>query len=97
MPEYIYGDIEFLRASSDPCIVCGDPSGNCVPDEHKPPVSIFGLGLFSSLDGKQTFRVEEDVFEIEEISPGAFTKVKKFSVGQTIPLEEARKHNLTNN
>jgi hypothetical protein len=97
MPEYIYGDIEFLRASTEPCIVCGDPSGNCVPDNHKPPTRIFGLGLFNSLDGKQTFRVEEDFFMPEEVSPGVFTKIRKFAVGQVIPLEEARKYNLTSN
>jgi hypothetical protein len=97
MPEYIYGDIEILRASTEACIVCGDPSGNCVPDNHKPPTKIFGLGLFNSLDGKQTFRVEEDFFMPEEVSPGVFTKIRKFAVGQVIPLEEARKYNLTSN
>lgn len=97
MPEYIFGDIEILRASSEPCIVCGDPTGNCIPEGHQPPNKIFGLGIFKSLDDKQTFRVEEDFFVDEEISAGIFTKVRKFAVGQVIPLSEARKYNLTRN
>lgn len=97
MPEYIFGDIEILRASSEPCIVCGDPTGNCTPEGHKPPEKLFGLGIFKSLDDKQTFRVQEDFFVDEEISTGIFTKVRKFAVGQVIPLSEARKYNLTRN
>ena len=97
MPEYIFGDIEILRASTEACIVCGDPSGNCVPKDHVPPAKIFGLGLFESLDSKQTFRVEQDFFVPEEVSPGIFSKVRKFAVGQVIPLTEARKYNLTSN
>ena len=97
MAEYIYGDIEILRATGEPCIVCGDPTGNCVPKGHKPPEKLLGLGLFKSLDEKQTFRVEEDFFIAEEVSTGVFSKTRKFAVGQIIPLSEARKYNLTCN
>jgi hypothetical protein len=55
------------------------------------------LGIFKSLDDKQTFRIEEDFFVDEEISAGVFAKVRKFAVGQVIPLSEARKYNLTRN
>jgi hypothetical protein len=95
MPDYIYGDIEILKYNSEPCIVCGDPTGNCVPKDHVAPKTIFGLGLFKSLDEKQTFRVEEDFFIEEELTPGTIVKVCKFHTGQTITLEEARKYNLT--
>jgi hypothetical protein len=97
MAEYIYGDIEILRATGEPCIVCGDPTGNCVPTGHKPPEKLLGLGIFQSLDDKQTFRVEEDFFVPEEVSAGVITKVRKFAKGQIIPLTEARKYNLTRN
>lgn len=97
MPEYIFGDIEILRATSEPCIVCGEPQGNCIPADHKPPSKLFGLGIFGSLDEKQTFRVEEDFFVDAEISAGVVAKVRKFAVGQIIPLSEARKYNLTRN
>jgi hypothetical protein len=97
MPEYIFGDIEILRSNGTACIVCGDPTGNCVPEGHIPPVKLVGLGLFKSLDEKQTFRVEEDFFVPEEVSAGVIAKVRKFAVGQIIPLSEARKYNLTRN
>jgi hypothetical protein len=97
MPEYIFGDIEILRSNGTACIVCGDPTGNCVPEGHIPPVKLVGLGIFDSLDSKQTFHVEEDFFVLEEVSAGVFTKVRKFAVGQVIPLLEARKYNLTRN
>ncbi len=97
MAEYIYGDIEILRATREPCIVCGDPTGDCVPKGHKPPEKLLGLGIFKSLDEQQTYRVLEDFFVTEEVSAGVFTKVRKFAVGQVIPLSEARKYNLTRN
>lgn len=97
MAEYIFGDIEILRASSAPCIVCGDPTGNCVPIDHKPPEKLFGIGLFASLDEKQTFRVENDFYVVEEVSAGVLSKTRKFVVGQIISLSEARKYNLTDN
>lgn len=97
MAEYIYGDIEILRATREPCIVCGDPTGDCVPQGHKPPEKLLGLGIFKSLDEQQTYRILEDFFVTEEVSPGVFTKVRKFAVGQIIPLSEARKYNLTPN
>lgn len=95
MAEYIYGDIEILRATGEPCIVCGHLTGGCVPEGHKPPEKLLGLGLFQSIDEKQTFRVMEDYFVPQEVSPGVFAKIRKFSVGQVIPLSEARKYNLT--
>lgn len=97
MPEYIYGDIEIFRFNGEPCIVCGDPTGNCVPEGHIPPVKLVGLGIFQSVDDKQTFVVEEDYFITEEVSVGVYTKIRKFRVGQVIPLIEARKYYLTRN
>jgi len=97
MAEYIYGDIEILRATGEPCIVCGHPTGNCAPEGHKPPEKLLGLGIFQSLDDKQTFRVEEDFFTLEEVSAGVTAKVRKFVKGQIISLAEARKYNLTRN
>lgn len=97
MAEYIYGDIQILRATGEPCIVCGHPNGGCAPEGHEPPEKLIGLGLFKSVDEKQTFQVMEDFFLPEEVSPGVFAKVRKFSRGQVIPLSEARKYNLTRN
>lgn len=95
MAEYIYGDIEILRATGEPCIVCGHPNGGCAPEGHKPPEKLVGLGIFPSLDARQTFMVLEDFLVPEEVAPGVFSKVRKFSRGQVIPLSEARKYNLT--
>ncbi len=93
--EYIYGDIEILRFTGEPCIVCGHPTGGCAPEGHEAPQKVVGLGLFPSLDHQQTFQVMEDFYVPQEVSPNIFAKVRKFSVGQVIPLSEARKYNLT--
>jgi hypothetical protein len=95
MPEYIFGDIEILRATGEPCIVCGDPNGNCKPEGHIPPDRIWGLGMFKSLDEKQTFTVMEDVFVEQQITTDQKIKKRIYRKGQIIPLEKARELGLT--
>lgn len=56
---------------------------------------MFGLGIFESLDDKQMFTVAEDVFIDEEVAPNHYVRVRKYRIGQEIPLREAREQGLT--
>ena len=93
--EYLYGDIRIVRADRQECPVCGHPSGDCVPEDHKAPEKIFGIGLFPSLDKEQVFIVEEDVFEERQIAPSQTITIRKYKKGQQIPLSTAREQGLT--
>ena len=95
MPEYIFGDIEILRATGEPCIVCGEPNGNCTPEGHTAPRQIWGLGLFKSLDEKQTFTIMEDVFVEEQLTVNQTITKLLYRKGQIISLEKARELGLT--
>lgn len=92
--EYIFGDIRLLKADRMPCPVCGHPTGDCTPENHTPPTKIFGLGLFKSMDEKQTFIVDRDIYEEQEILPNQTVNVIKFRKGQEIPLSTARELGL---
>lgn len=95
--DWLYGDIPVLRGGRGPCPVCGHPTGDCTGSEPtKPLTRMFGLGIFESLDSKQMFTVEEDVFVDEEVAPDHFIRVRKYRIGQQIPLTEAREQGLTN-
>ena len=94
-PEYLYGDIQLIRADRQPCIVCGHPTGDCAPSDHPKDLKIFGLGAFPSLDDKQTFTVTEDVYAERQITPMYSAKVLQFKKGQIISLSTAREHGLT--
>lgn len=92
---WTYNNIANVYSTDVSCPVCGHPEGNCIPENHTPPEKIFGLGMFASLDAKQMFRVEQDVYEDVEFAPGHTLRVCVYRTGQQIPLSEARDKGLT--
>lgn len=95
MPDYLFGDIQFFPADRQPCIVCGHETGDCIPEDHKPPIKIFGIGLFDSKDKEEKFTVLEDVYAQQQVSPIHSVRVRRFKKGQQIPLSTARENGLT--
>lgn len=95
--DWLYGDLRIIRSERGPCPVCGHPTGDCIPEnnETKPFDHLIGLGMFESLDTKQTFMLANDFFVEEEVTPNHFVKVRKYRAGQEIPLAEARELGLT--
>ena len=81
--------ISYLRATRQPCPVCGHPTGDC-SEGTEPPKTIWGFNTNSSLDDKQTFLVEEDYFEEREIGPGLSVKILVYAKGKQIPLKKAK-------
>lgn len=92
-PQYekILGNVSILRATREPCPVCGHPTGDCV-GEIAPPSKIVGLtgGVIESLKDAQTVLVEEDIFEERQITPFTKAKVILHHKGSYVTLEQAK-------
>lgn len=87
--EFLYGDIQILRQSQEPCIVCGHPTGDCTT-EHAIPDHIWGVTEVPSLEDTTTILVEEDVVGYRQITPFTKTKVILARAGQKISVTQAR-------
>lgn len=79
----------FLRATREPCPVCGHPTGDCTGDSG-PPKRIWGLGDVPSMVEGQTVLVGEDIWEEKQITAYTKTKVLVARAGSKIPLVQAR-------
>lgn len=89
--ETLPGNITILRATRQPCPICGHPTGDCI-GESSPPKKIVGLtgGVIESLKDKQTILVEENIYEYRQITPFTKTKIILHHKGSYITLEEAK-------
>lgn len=86
--QVILDGVELLRATNEPCPVCGHPTGNCVGTSPAPQ-KIAGLGTIPSMRSKQTILVEEDVWEKVEIAQGIFTRVLRAKAGTQMTYDKA--------
>lgn len=86
--QVILDGVEVLRASNEPCPVCGHPTGNCA-GTNPPPYNIAGLGTIPSMRKQQTILVEEDIWEKVEIATGIFTRVLRAKAGTQMPYDKA--------
>ena len=89
--ETLPGNITILRATRQPCPVCGHPTGDCA-GELKPPQKVVGLtgGVIETLKDVQTILVEEDIYEDRQITPFTKTKVIVHHKGSYVTLEQAK-------
>lgn len=89
--ETLPGNITVLRATRQPCPVCGHPTGDCV-GETPPPKKIVGLdvGVMESLKDKQTILIEEDIYDEVQITPFTKAKVILHHKGSYVTLEQAK-------
>lgn len=87
--------VSYLRATRQPCLVCGHPTGDCAGDS---PVidTIWGYNTGTSLDESQHFIVTEDYFEEREIGPNLFVKILLYPKGKQIPLKKAKELGFIN-
>jgi len=77
-----------LRATREPCPVCGHPTGDCT-GTTPPPKTLVGLGAIETLKHAQTFYIEEDIWEELQITPGRTTRRLRYHKGQSVSREEA--------
>lgn len=92
-PEFVLDDIRIVRATRQPCPVCGHPTGDCSEKGQK-PAKIIGWGTIPSLVDEQDFLVEEDVVVERQITPYTKAKVIVAHAGQRIPLTKAKELGL---
>lgn len=90
---FVLGNIPVTMADRQPCPVCGHPTGDCSGDSIK-PTHVIGYNQIESLNTKQTFLVEEDIYEERQLTQSVTTKVLLHRKGKQIPLEEAKKLGL---
>jgi hypothetical protein len=88
--EKLGDNISILRATREPCLVCGHPTGDC-DGETGPPQKIVGLGnVIESLKELQTVLVEENIYEERQITPFTKAKVILHHKGSYVTLEQAK-------
>lgn len=85
--EFILGDVRILRASREPCIVCGDPTGDCA-DSQGSSIRILGEG-FSRSKAEPGVLVLEDIEEEVWLTPYTRTTVLVARAGTYISLAKA--------
>jgi hypothetical protein len=89
--ETLPGNITIHRATRQPCLVCGHPTGDCV-GELEAPKKIVGLtgGVIESIKDKQTILVEENIYEDRQITPFTKARVIIHHKGSYVTLEQAK-------
>jgi hypothetical protein len=87
---YLFGEYRFLKADSNPCPVCGHPTGNCTPDSVDNLDVAFAESKTHNVDSTQFVLVDEDVYIDKPVSPYATAKVLAAKKGQYISLDKAR-------
>ena len=86
--DYILGDIPLLKASRQPCPVCGHPTGDCTGQEAKKPLRILGAP-FDRIKKEPGILVTEDIYEDVFLTDRTKTTVLVAKAGTYISLEKA--------
>ena len=87
---YLFGEYRFLKADSNPCPVCGHPTGDCTPDVAENTDVAFAGTNAPNVDSTLMVLVHEDVYVTKPVSPYATAKVLAAKKGQYISLDKAR-------
>lgn len=87
---YLFGEYRFLAAESNPCPVCGHPTGNCTPETDSNPDVAFAETKKENVDSTLMVLVHEDVYVDKPVSPYANARVLAAKKGQYISLDKAR-------
>lgn len=86
----LYGDIPFMSANREPCIVCGHTTGDCTTSESE-PTHIFGVtGTSGSMNDNQKVLVEKDIIEEVQLTPFTRSKVLVARAGTYVTIARAK-------
>lgn len=86
-PEYIFGDIEIVKATHSPCPVCGHPTGDCAGGAT-PPLQVLGETSVSADQDK--ILVEQDVTRRVHVTPRIETTIVVARAGSWITRKKAK-------
>lgn len=90
--DVLFGDIPILRASGEPCIVCGHPTGNCTPEDHNPQdihISTTNNNL-SSMQEEKLIYVDETIYGERQLTAFTTVKVVLAKAGTYVTVDKAR-------
>ena len=88
----LFGDIPILKADREPCLVCGHPTGDCIPQNHNPQdihIAFVDSNLESTKEEKLIY-VDETIYGERQISPYTTAKVVLARKGSFVTLEKAK-------
>ena len=83
-----------LRASSEPCPICGHATSNCFASNQEAP-RIIGADIFPSLGYEDVFVIKEDVYRDRMISQFASVPTLILKAGSKISITKARELGLS--
>lgn len=87
--DYILDRVPVLRATRQPCVVCGNKSGDCTSGDYGEPKHLITLGKDEELANTDMIEVQEDVFELRQISKTTTGKFLVARKGQQISRKKA--------
>ena len=79
--------VEFAPYEVGPCIICGNSTMTCTPEDHT-------ISFEKDIDDENTFIVEEDIIEKRWITSEHLAKVLIVSAGSRISREKAQELGL---
>lgn len=92
-PEFILGDVRIVRASRQPCVVCGNKTGDCA-GTAQPPRHVIGEGMFRRKPEEPEILVLEDLYDTVQLTPRTSTKVLVARAGTYISRSKALQFGL---
>lgn len=87
--EEIFQGVTVTRASRTPCLVCGNPSGDCTSKGYTEPDHIVTLGKDEKLAEVDMYTVKEDVWEERPITKTSTSKFLVARKGRQITRKKA--------
>lgn len=88
-------DVSILRATREPCVVCGHPTGDCTgASPAEPPVPLFRPDRELPRRDDPMVLVPEDIWQDVQITSLTKTRVLVARAGTYLPLAKAAEYGL---
>jgi hypothetical protein len=90
-PDMLFDGVRIVRASRQPCIVCGHPTGDCA-DNFPAPARIVGDNVEVAERKPLDVLVPENIYEERQITP--FTRARVLVAAAGTYVTQDRAHDL---
>jgi hypothetical protein len=92
-PEFIMPGVRIIRATREPCVVCGHPTGDCA-DAPNAPITIFGSAVEKPSRKEPDVFVPEDIYGEAQITPFTRSRVLLAAGGTYVSVTKAKELGL---
>ena len=89
-PDYLLPGIRIVRATREPCVVCGHPTGDCADGAAPPPAHLFGENVDHAPRKPVDVLVPENIYEERQITPFTRARVLLAAKGTYVDADRAR-------